>query len=88
LLDAALTRSGDSFVESPIVIEGYGEGDDPDRQLAVSRNRAILVRQYLQSHYQLDPRNLGIVSMKKMPPDGVGHSTWDGICIVILNGRA
>jgi phospholipid/cholesterol/gamma-HCH transport system substrate-binding protein len=88
LLDAALTRSGDSFVESPIVIEGYGEGDDPDGQLAVSRNRAILVRQYLQSHYQLDPRNLGIVSMKKVPPDGVGHSTWDGICIVILNGRA
>jgi phospholipid/cholesterol/gamma-HCH transport system substrate-binding protein len=88
LLDAALTRSGDSFVESPIVIEGYGEGDDPDGQLAVSRNRAILVRQYLQSHYQLDPRNLGIVSMKKLPPDGVGHSTWDGICIVILNGRA
>jgi phospholipid/cholesterol/gamma-HCH transport system substrate-binding protein len=88
LLDAALTRSGDSFVESPIVIEGYGEGDDPDGQLAVSRNRAILVRQYLQSHYQLDPRNLGIVSMKKLPPEGVGHSTWDGICIVILNGRA
>jgi hypothetical protein len=26
--------------------------------------------------------------MKKLPPDGVGHSTWDGICIVILNGRA
>jgi phospholipid/cholesterol/gamma-HCH transport system substrate-binding protein len=88
LLDAALTRSGDSFVESPIVIEGYGESDDADGQLAVSRNRAILVRQYLQSHYQLDPRNLGIVSMKKVPPDGVGHSTWDGICIVILNGRA
>jgi phospholipid/cholesterol/gamma-HCH transport system substrate-binding protein len=88
LLDTALTKSGDSFVESPIVIEGYGESDDPDGQLAVSRNRAILVRQYLQSHYQLDPRNLGIVSMKKVPPDGVGHSTWDGICIVILNGRA
>jgi phospholipid/cholesterol/gamma-HCH transport system substrate-binding protein len=88
LLDAALTRYGDSFVESPIVIEGYGGGEHPDGQLALSRSRAILVRQYLQSHYQLDPRNLGIVSMKKLPPDGVGHSTWDGICMVILKGRA
>jgi phospholipid/cholesterol/gamma-HCH transport system substrate-binding protein len=86
LLDAALTRYGDSFVESPIVIEGYKGGDDPSSQLALSRSRAILVREYLKSHYQLDPRNLGIVSMKTSAPDGVGHSTWDGICVVILKG--
>jgi phospholipid/cholesterol/gamma-HCH transport system substrate-binding protein len=83
LLNAALAKYSDSPVESPIVIEGYWGGDDPADQLAFSRIRAILVRQYLQSHFQLESGNLGIVSLKNSPPDGLGYPTWDGICIVI-----
>jgi hypothetical protein len=84
LLNAALTENGDPIVESPIVIEGYGKGDVPADQLRFSRSRAMLVRQYLQAHFQLDPRNMGVVALKSSPPDETGHTTWDGICIVLL----
>jgi phospholipid/cholesterol/gamma-HCH transport system substrate-binding protein len=83
LLNAALTQYGDTAVESPVVIEGYWGGDNPADQVAFSRNRAILVREYLQSHFQLEAGNLGIVSMRNLPPAELGHSKWDGICIVI-----
>jgi phospholipid/cholesterol/gamma-HCH transport system substrate-binding protein len=87
LLEGALTENGDSVFESPIVIEGYCNGTQPADQLRVSRIRAILVRQYLQSHFQLDSSNLGIVPMKNAPPSGVERNTWDGICIVVLRRK-
>ena len=36
------------------------------------------------ARFQLDRSKLGIVSMQNSPPDGVGHSHWDGICVVFL----
>jgi phospholipid/cholesterol/gamma-HCH transport system substrate-binding protein len=84
LLNAALTLNGDSMVGSPIVIEGYWNGGVPAEQLRVSRSRAILVRQYLQARFQLDPRNTGVVALENSPPRGVERPTWDGICIVVL----
>jgi phospholipid/cholesterol/gamma-HCH transport system substrate-binding protein len=88
LLDGALTENGDSIFESPIVIEGYCNGTQPTDQLRLSRIRAILVRQYLQSHFQLDASNLGIVAMKNSPPTGMERQTWDGICIVVLKRKS
>jgi phospholipid/cholesterol/gamma-HCH transport system substrate-binding protein len=88
LLDGALTDNGDSVFESPIVIEGYCTGSRPADQLRLSRTRAILVRQYLQAHFQIDSSNLGIVPMKSSPPNGIGRTTWDGICIVVLRKKS
>jgi phospholipid/cholesterol/gamma-HCH transport system substrate-binding protein len=84
LLNAALTENGDPMTAGPIVIEGYWNGDVPAEQLRFSRSRAALVRQYLQARFQLDPRDLGIVPLKNLPPKGVQHAAWDGICIVVL----
>jgi phospholipid/cholesterol/gamma-HCH transport system substrate-binding protein len=86
LLNAALTENGDPLTGGPIVIEGYWNGDVPAEQLRFSRNRAALVRQYLLARLQLDPRDLGIVPLKSLPPKGVQHTAWDGICIVVLKG--
>jgi len=83
LLNAALTENGDPLIAGPIVIEGYWNGEVPGDQLRFSRNRATLVRQYLQAQFQLDPRNLGVVPLKSLPPTGMGHAAWDGICIVV-----
>jgi len=85
LLSNALTDSGDSVIVSPIVIEGYCGGAE---QLLRSRSRAILVRQYLQNHFQLDSSQLGIVPLKNLPPSGMGHATWDGICIVVVRRKS
>jgi phospholipid/cholesterol/gamma-HCH transport system substrate-binding protein len=87
LLNSALAQYGDSIFESPIVVEGYWGGDNPADQLRISHNRAILVRLYLQNHFQLDPGHLGAVSMKNLPPSGLDHSSWDGICILMLKGK-
>jgi hypothetical protein len=84
LLNAALTENGDPIVESPVVIEGYWNGNVPADQLRFSRSRATLVRQYLQARFQLDSRNLGVVPLKNSPPKGIDRTTWDGICIVVL----
>jgi len=84
LLNTTLQEYGDSIIESPIVIEGYGGGDVPTEQLRLSRSRAMLVRQYLQSRFQLDARSLGVVPMKNLPPNGMDRATWDGICIVVV----
>jgi len=84
VLDNAFTENGDSIFESPVVIEGYCSGTRPADQLRLSRIRAILVRQYLQSHFQLDSSNVGIVALKNSPPTGLERKTWDGICIVVL----
>jgi hypothetical protein len=29
-------------------------------------------------------KNVGVVPMKNSPPNGLGHLTWDGICLVVL----
>jgi phospholipid/cholesterol/gamma-HCH transport system substrate-binding protein len=84
LLNAALTENGDPLTAVPIVIEGYWNGAVPAEQLRFSRSRAALVRQYLQARFQFDPRDLGAVPLKNLPPKGVQHAAWDGICIVVL----
>jgi phospholipid/cholesterol/gamma-HCH transport system substrate-binding protein len=84
LLVKALAEYGDAIVEQPIVIEGYSNAGDVDGQISTSRARAILVRQYLFTHYQLDLTKVGVVSMRNSPPQGVGHPVWDGICLVIV----
>jgi phospholipid/cholesterol/gamma-HCH transport system substrate-binding protein len=84
LLNNTLAGYGDSIVESPIVIEGYWNGNAPADQLRLSRSRAMLVRQYLQQRFQIDTKNLGAVPMKNSPPNGMARATWDGICLVLL----
>jgi phospholipid/cholesterol/gamma-HCH transport system substrate-binding protein len=84
LLVKALAEYGDAIVEQPIVVEGYSDAADVDGQISVSRSRAILLRQFLFTHYQLDMAKVGIVSMRNSPPPGVGRASWDGICLVIV----
>ena len=84
LLGGVVAQNGDAIIESPIVIEGYDEGESADEQLARSRMRAILVRQYLLNHFQLDASHIGMVAMKNVAPTGLQHSTWNGVCVVVL----
>jgi phospholipid/cholesterol/gamma-HCH transport system substrate-binding protein len=88
LLNNTLAQFGDSVVESPIIIEGYSEGGSAASRLALSHSRAILVRKYLQSHFALDPGNLGAVPMTNQPPSGLNQTSWDGVCIVVVKTKA
>jgi outer membrane protein OmpA-like peptidoglycan-associated protein len=84
-IDEFATRVGDGAAGSAVVIEGYSNNaKDHDDQFGVSRNRAILVSQYLRTHFRLDAQSVGVVSLLGQPPPGAHKDQWDGICIVIL----
>jgi phospholipid/cholesterol/gamma-HCH transport system substrate-binding protein len=82
-----LTKHGDSIADHPVVIEGYWNGDVAEDRLRRSRSRAMVVRHYVQDHFQLDMKNVGVVPMKNSPPNGLGHPTWDGVCLVVLTAN-
>lgn len=84
VLNDAIEQKGGAALNHPMVIEGYSDETNSGNLMALSRNRAILVRQYLQTRYQLDPNKLGIVALGNSPPKKVGHARWDGVCVVVL----
>jgi hypothetical protein len=57
---------------------------DAAERLATSRARSILVRNYIQNHFQLDPTAIGAVALENRPPAGLDRPYWNGIAIVIL----
>jgi phospholipid/cholesterol/gamma-HCH transport system substrate-binding protein len=69
---------------SALVVEGYSSGGTAAQQLVESRRRAVLVRQYLQIHFHLPPKNVGVVALSGTPPVSAGRAAWDGICLVEL----
>jgi phospholipid/cholesterol/gamma-HCH transport system substrate-binding protein len=87
LLDNSVAQYGESLLGSPLVIEGYSNAPDPAQQIALSYSRAIMVRHYLEIQFHLDAKNVGVISLKDVPPSGLGHNHWDGICVVVPNGR-
>jgi phospholipid/cholesterol/gamma-HCH transport system substrate-binding protein len=85
LLNMTVGQYGARILQSPLVIEGYSDAADAAQRLATSRTRAILVRNYLQNHFQLDPSTIGSVALENHPPSGLDHGDWNGIAIVILD---
>lgn len=77
--------SGPLLPNHPIIVEGYALGGSPPQQFVTSRKRAQLVRRYLETHYRLNHRSLGIVAMGPTPPDDAGVNAWDGAAIVVVN---
>jgi len=84
-IDAAIAQLGDRVIGTAIVVEGYAASGTPGDQLALSRNRAILVRNYLHTRFQLDNRNIGAVPLRAFPPSATHKESWDGICVVLLS---
>ncbi|HTA43739.1 MAG TPA: MlaD family protein [Bryobacteraceae bacterium] len=85
LIDSLLTENGDRIFDGPVVVEGYWNGEIAADQLRFSHSRAMTVRQYVQTRFQVDSRDLGAVPLKNLPPKGADRGTWDGICIVLLS---
>ncbi len=83
-IDAAVARLGDHVIGGAVVVEGYAISGEPGDQLAVSRSRAILVRNYLHTRFQLDTQNIGTVPLRGVPPPATNKGSWNGVCIVLL----
>lgn len=83
-IDAAVAELGDRVIGGAIVIEGYAVSGASGDQIAVSRSRAILVRNYLHTRFQLDNQDIGIVALSGVPPPATHKESWNGVCIVLL----
>jgi phospholipid/cholesterol/gamma-HCH transport system substrate-binding protein len=83
-IDAAVAELGDRVTGGAVVVEGYAISGAPGDQLALSRGRAILVRDYLHTRFQLDNRNIGLVPLRGVPPPATQKDSWNGVCIVLL----
>jgi hypothetical protein len=81
---SALGGYGERILDSPVIVEGYSDGDEVNERLAASRHRAILVRNYLQSHFSLDTSSVGTVALENHPPAGSSRTSWNGVAIVLL----
>ncbi len=87
-LDDAATKNGGSALGDPMVFEGYSGGPNVADQAMLSRRRAMLTSHYVENHFQLDPARIGFVALNSAPPAGTGKGSWDGICLVLLKGKA
>jgi len=83
-IEAAIAELGDRVIGGAIVVEGYAISGAPGEQLALSRSRAILVRNYLHTHFQLEHQNIGTVPLRGVPPPATHKDSWNGVCIVLL----
>lgn len=84
-IDAAVAQLGDRAIGNAIVVEGYAISGTSGEQLAFSRGRAILVRNYLHTRFQLDSRSIGTVPLRGLPPPATHKESWNGICLVLLS---
>lgn len=75
----------DGLYDSPLIIEGYDATGRSSQMLVRSRQRAVLVRGYLQTRYHLAAKNTGVIGLSATPPNDAGRSTWDGVCLVHLS---
>ena len=60
--------------ELPYVIE----------ELALSRDRTIVVRNYIHERFHLDSQNIGTVPLRGVPPPSTQKNSWNGICLLLL----
>ena len=73
------------FPYDTIVVEGYAVQGSPTQQFVTSRERAELVRRYLEEHFDVNHKNVGIVAMRSEPPKDTGIHDWDGAAIALVN---
>jgi phospholipid/cholesterol/gamma-HCH transport system substrate-binding protein len=83
-IDAAIVEFGERVLSHAIVIEGYAVSEGSGDDLALSRSRAGLVRNYLHARFQLENQNIGAVPLRGLPPPSTHKNSWNGICIVLL----
>lgn len=84
ILDQSMSDLVPYLPHNPIVIEGYAVTGMPDQQYLTSRQRALEVRQYLESRFHLDSERVGMMALGSQPFKEAGKQSWDGICLVLV----
>jgi phospholipid/cholesterol/gamma-HCH transport system substrate-binding protein len=86
-LDAAVMSLSDLIFTHPIVVEGYSDAVVPADALSFSYARAEIVRNYLEARYPFEAKNIGVMPLSAIPPTGLGHGQWTGVCILVVEKK-
>jgi len=84
---ARLNSAMSAFVKyskSPFVVEGYAPGLTGDERFLRSRKRAVLVRDYLVSRFEVDPNLIAIMPLGNTAEGSPSGDTWDGVGLAIF----
>ena len=73
--------------DSPLIVEGYADSGGAGQMLVLSRQRAKVVRAYLQTRFHLESRNTGVIGLSATPPAAAGRPSWNGVCLAKLERR-
>ncbi len=83
-IDQIIGTVKNSVIDQPIIVEGYSNQALAADEMVVSRSRSILVAHYLEEHFHLSARNIGLMPLNATTPASSGKSSWNGACIVLL----
>jgi phospholipid/cholesterol/gamma-HCH transport system substrate-binding protein len=83
-INQVIGAAKNSVVEQPIVVEGYSDKASDADEMATSRSRSLLVAHYLEKHFHLSSKNIGLMPLNAKTPPSSGKNSWDGACIVLL----
>lgn len=84
-IDNAMNALLPYLPNSPMVVEGYATGSSPSEEFIRAKQRASLVRSYIDKRFGLQPDRVGVMPMFFPIPPVLGKSTWDGVSLVLIH---
>jgi phospholipid/cholesterol/gamma-HCH transport system substrate-binding protein len=83
-LDSAMSAFVKYPRNTPLVIEGYAQGDTNDERFLRSRRRAQLVRDYVVGKFSLDASFVASVPMGQEASGSPEGNRWDGVALALF----
>ena len=83
-IDGAMSALVPYLPNSPIVVEGYATQGSPSERFIRAKERAAVVKIYINERFGLQPHTVGVMPMSDPTPPGVGKSVWDGVSLVLV----
>ncbi|MGA3092116.1 MAG: MlaD family protein [Terriglobales bacterium] len=83
-IDQVIGTAKDSVIGQPIIVEGYSNQASPANEIVTSRSRSLIVAHYLEKHFHLSAKKIGVIALNATAPPSSGKNSWDGACIVLV----
>jgi phospholipid/cholesterol/gamma-HCH transport system substrate-binding protein len=83
-INQVIGAAKDSAIDQPIIVEGYSDQASAANEMVTSRSRSLIVARYLEKHFHLSAKNIGVMPLNSTAPPASGKDSWDGACIVLV----
>lgn len=76
-IDQVIGTAKDSVIGQQIVVEGYSNQPSAADEMATSRSRSSVVAHYLEKHFHLSAKNIGLIPLNATAPPSSGKDSWE-----------